>query len=135
VVTFSLPLFLAGNAETLKIYITHVHKYDLWVLGVWPVQKRKGLRCVSRTVYERTVAKLSRLLQQSKSGHAEGEGERQFVAPTMAELTILNAPAPPPPPDRVSAAKQRAAQRQLARQAEPQSQALVVRQGSTFAPS
>lgn len=74
-----------------------MRKYDLWVLGVWPVQKRKGLRCVSRTVYERTVAKLSRLLQQSKAGEGAGEGERAFVPATVPQLTILNAPYHPPP--------------------------------------
>lgn len=66
-------------------------------MGVWPVQKRKGLRCVSRTIYERTVAKLSRLLQQSKAGAAvEGGGEREFVGADLQQLTILSAPYIPP---------------------------------------
>lgn len=90
----------AGSAETLKISITHVRKYDLWLLGVWPVQKRKGLRCVSRTIYERTVAKLSRLLQQSKAGGGgEGDSAPRFEGADLPQLTILSAPYQPPGPE------------------------------------
>ena len=35
----------AGDSETLKISITHVHRYDLWLMGVWPVAKRKVRGC------------------------------------------------------------------------------------------
>jgi hypothetical protein len=83
---------LTGSSESLKIYLTHVHKYDLWVLGVWPVQKRKALRCGSRTVYERTVMKLSRLLQQGRVGPTEEERRQRFIGADMRELTILSAP-------------------------------------------
>ena len=77
----------------------HVHKYDLKVLGVWPVAKRKGLRCASRTIYERTVVKLSRLLQQAQGrGTGGDEGAAQFVGANLRELTILSEPYEPPPP-------------------------------------
>lgn len=96
---------LTGSSDSLKIYLSHVHKYDLWLLGVWPVQKRKALRCGSRTVYERTVMKLSRLLQQGRAGPTEEEGRQRFVGADMRELTILSAPYTPPqvPPQQVLA--------------------------------
>lgn len=96
----------AGDSETLKIAITHVHRYDLWVMGVWPVQKRKGMRCGSRAIYERMVVKLSRLLQKGRGEGGDDEaaidpGLRRFAGADLAGLTILSAPyAPPPPPGR-----------------------------------
>lgn len=94
---------LSGDSETLKIWLTHVHRYDLWVMGVWPVQKKKGLRCSSRAIYERMVIKLSRLLQK---GRGEGMGDeagmdprlRRFAGATLTDLTILSQPYLPPPP-------------------------------------
>ena len=98
------PAARAGDSESLKISLTHVHRYDLWLLGVWPVGKRKGMRCGSRAIYERMVARLSRLLQR---GRGEGLGDeaavdpalRRFAGADLAGLTILSGPyAPPPPP-------------------------------------
>lgn len=94
---------LTGSAETMKIQLTHVHRYDLWVLGVWPVAGRRRMRCASRMIYEQTVSKLSRLLQASKAGKSPAslgwdDSDAQLQART-ADLTILSAPyAPPPPP-------------------------------------
>lgn len=96
---------LSGDSETLKIAITHVHRYDLWLMGVWPVAKRKGMRCGSRPIYERMVVKLSRLLQKGRGEggdeeQAQDPGLRRFAGADLATLTILSQPyvAPPPPP-------------------------------------
>lgn len=86
---------IRGDPETRKITITHVHKYDLKIFGVWPVQKRKGLRCGSRAVYERTVLRLTKVQQAAQGGTfvedggSAGEG---FVGADMGELTILSGP-------------------------------------------
>lgn len=92
----------AGDSETLKIQLTHVHRYDLWVMGVWPVQKRKGLRCASRAIYERMVIKLSRLLQKGRGEGGDEEeamdpGLRRFAGASLADLAILSRPYAPPP--------------------------------------
>ena len=91
---------IRGDPESRKITITHVHRYDLRLLGVWPVQKRKGLRCGSRALYERTVLRLTRVQQEVQGGAVDdGRGGSLFVGANMADLTILSAPyrAPPPP--------------------------------------
>lgn len=93
----------AGDSETLKIQLTHVHRYDLWLMGVWPVQKRKGLRCASRAIYERMVIKLSRLLQKGRGDGGDEEeamdpGLRRFAGASLADLAILSRPYRPPPP-------------------------------------
>jgi hypothetical protein len=88
---------IRGDPESRKITITHVHRYDLRVLGVWPVAKRKGMRCGSRAVYERTAARLTRVQQEVQgAGADEGAGAQAFVGANMAELTILSAPYRPP---------------------------------------
>jgi hypothetical protein len=77
----------------MKIIITHVHKYDLWLLGVWPLTKRKTLRCGSRATYERTIMKLSKLLQRGRGEGGEGSADQgQFVGANMPALTIFSAP-------------------------------------------
>jgi hypothetical protein len=89
---------IRGDPETRKITIIHVHKYDFKLLGVWPVQKRKGMRCGSRATYERTVLRLTKEQQalQSGSGVAgEGAAENGFVGANIDELTILSAPYKP----------------------------------------
>ena len=92
---------IRGDPETRKITITHVHKYDLKLFGVWPVQKRKGMRCGSRATYERTVLRLTKVQQAAQGaggmlgGVEEGAaaGLREFGAGAdMQELTILSAP-------------------------------------------
>ena len=86
---------IRGDPETRKITITHVHKYDLKIFGVWPVQKRKGLRCGSRAVYERTVLRLTKVQQAAQGGLVVDEGGGNgdgFVGADMGELTILSAP-------------------------------------------
>eukprot|EP00887_Chlorella_sp_A99_P007742 scaffold20.g7742.t1 len=91
---------LTGNAENLKIGITHVHRYNLWVMGVWPVQKQKGLRCASRLIYERIIAKLNRLLQQhaARGGEVVGrDAPHRFAEGGLGDLTILSGPYAPPP--------------------------------------
>ena len=92
----------AGDSESLKISITHVHRYDLWLLGVWPVQKRKGMRCGSRAIYERMVVKLSRLLQRGRGEGGDDEGAldpglRRFAGADLTSLTINSGPYVPPP--------------------------------------
>lgn len=79
-----------------------MHRYDLWVMGVWPVQKRKGLRCASRAIYERMVIKLSRLLQKGRGEGGDEEeamdpGLRRFAGASLADLAILSRPYAPPP--------------------------------------
>ena len=93
----------AGDSESLKISLTHVHRYNLWLMGVWPVQKRKGMRCASRAIYERTVIKLSRLLQKGRGEGGEEEEEmeeglRRFAGADLLGLTINSQPYIPPPP-------------------------------------
>lgn len=71
-------------------------------MGVWPVQKRKGLRCASRAIYERMVIKLSRLLQKGRGEGGEEEealdpGLRRFAGASLADLAILSRPYQPPP--------------------------------------
>lgn len=85
---------LTGSADTLKIAITHVHRYDLWLLGVWPVAGRKRMRASSRMVYEQTVSKLSRLLQAAKAGRARDAWTTQALTlgAGVQDLTILSAP-------------------------------------------
>lgn len=101
--TPATPFPSAGDSETLKIQLTHVHRYDLWIMGVWPVQKKKGLRCSNRAVYERMVIKLSRLLQKGRGEGGEEEAGtdpalRRFAGATLADLAILSRPYLPPPP-------------------------------------
>jgi hypothetical protein len=73
-------------------------------MGVWPVQKRKGMRCGSRGIYERMVIKLSRLLQKGRGEGGEEEALdaalARFAGADYRDLTILSAPyqLPPPPP-------------------------------------
>lgn len=91
---------LTGSAETMKIQLTSVHRYDLWILGVWPVAARRRMRCGSRMVYEQTVSKLSRMLQASKAGRNPAnlgweDSDAELQART-ADLTILSAPYVPP---------------------------------------
>ena len=92
---------IRGDTETWKISLTHVRKYDLKVFGVWPVQKRKGLRCSGRSSYERTIARLSQVQQSVQSGggfdDALGSGVT-YVPPSMEDLTILSRPYVPLPP-------------------------------------
>ena len=86
---------IRGDPESRKITITHVHRYDLKVFGVWPVQKRKGLRCGSRAAYERTILRLTKVQQAMQGGGAvveEGSAGGEFVGANMEELTILSAP-------------------------------------------
>jgi hypothetical protein len=77
-----------------------VHRYSLWLMGVWPVQKRKGMRCGSRPVYERVVAKLSRLLQRGRGEGGEEEAVdaalSRYAGADYADLTILSGPYLPP---------------------------------------
>jgi len=88
---------IRGDPETRKITINHVHKYDLKIFGVWPVQKRKGLRCGSRTMYERTILRLTKVQQAVQSGGVLEETHRKaFDGANMAELTIISAPYVPP---------------------------------------
>lgn len=90
---------IRGDPETRKITIVHVHKYDLKILGVWPVQKRKGMRCGSRATYERTVLRLTKEQQASQSGGGvagEDDAGNKFVGADIDELTILSAPYRPP---------------------------------------
>ncbi|KAL6785838.1 hypothetical protein ACKKBG_A00370 [Auxenochlorella protothecoides x Auxenochlorella symbiontica] len=102
---------LTGSAESMKLALTHVHRYDLWLLGVWPVAARKKMRCGSRSVYEHTVAKLSRLLQAAKAGGGRlGWGDREdALRGGAAQLTILSAPYHPPEAGAVAAGAQRPA--------------------------
>ena len=85
---------IRGDPETRKITISHVHRYDLKLLGVWPVQKRKGLRCGSRMMYERTVLRLTKVQQEVQSGGGvEDTGPKnEFEGANMADLTIISAP-------------------------------------------
>ena len=90
---------IRGDPETRKITIIHVHKYDLKLLGVWPVQKRKGMRCGSRATYERTVLRLTKEQQALQSGGGaagEGAAANGFVPANIEELTIVSAPYRPP---------------------------------------
>ena len=90
---------IRGDPETRKITINHVHKYDLKIFGVWPVQKRKGLRCGSRATYERTILRLTKVQQAVQGGVGVEEGASGvggFVGADMGELTILSAPYRPP---------------------------------------
>ena len=74
-----------------------MHRYDLWVLGVWPLQRKVGLRASSRPAYERAVARLSRVLQQAKAGErGGGEPAPAFAGAGVEQLAILNAPYCPP---------------------------------------
>ncbi len=90
---------IRGDPETRKITIIHVHKYDLKLLGVWPVQKRKGMRCGSRATYERTVLRLTKEQQALQSGGGvvgDDDAGNRFVGANIDELTILSAPYRPP---------------------------------------
>lgn len=91
---------IRGDPDTRKITISHVHRYDLKMFGVWPVQKRKGLRCSTRPLHERTVLRLTRMQQEGTSGEAKKNGlyvggrggKGVFEGAGVAELTILSAP-------------------------------------------
>jgi len=86
---------IRGDPESRKITIVHIKRYDLKLLGVWPVQKKKSLRCGSRVVYEKTVLRLTKV-QQAVQGAGEGAEEREkgegFVGPELNELTIMSQP-------------------------------------------
>lgn len=92
---------IRGDSESWKITLVHIRKYDLKFLGVWPVQKRKSLRCAGRGSYEQTLARLT-LVQQSAQGisgfiNASG-GDSNFIAPSLEDLTILSKPYIPVQP-------------------------------------
>lgn len=65
-------------------------------MGVWPVQKKKGMRCATRAIYERMVIKLSRLLQKGRGEGGEEDaadaGLARFAGADLADLTILSSP-------------------------------------------
>jgi hypothetical protein len=82
---------IRGSNESLTIHLTHIRRYDLWILGVWPVQRRKSFKCGSRAIYERTVLKLTSVQQMDRTGGGEGGGIA-FRATGLDQLTILSAP-------------------------------------------
>lgn len=81
-----------GDPESRKISISHVHKYNLRALGVWPVQMRKGLRCETRGLFEKTVLKLTKMQQAAQSGENVDEAKHKFKPSQIQDLTVLSLP-------------------------------------------
>lgn len=85
-----------GDPESRKISIIHVRKYDLKVLGVWPVQMRKALRCENRSGFDRTVLRLTKVQQAAQAGQSLDEGRHKYTVPKLRDLTVLSNPYKPP---------------------------------------
>lgn len=85
-----------GDPESRKISIIHVRKYDLKIFGVWPVQMRKALRCENRSVFDRTVLRLTKVQQAAQAGKSLDEGGLKYSVPTLNDLTVLSSPYKPP---------------------------------------
>lgn len=83
---------IRGDPDTRKIIINHVHKYDLKVLGVWPVQKRKGLRCDTRSIFEKTILRLTKVQQAVQSGTLLDDARKRFNPSTIQDLTTFSSP-------------------------------------------
>ena len=83
---------IQGDAETRKISVIHVRKFDLKVFGVWPVQMRKALRCENRSVFDRAVLKLTKVQQAAQAGRPLDEGGLKFITPRVKDLTVFNNP-------------------------------------------
>jgi len=87
---------IQGDPDSRKISITHVRKYDLKVFGVWPVQMRKGLRCENRSLFDRTVLRLTKVQQAAQTGRPIDDGGKKYRVPQVHELTVLSNPYTPP---------------------------------------
>jgi len=87
---------IQGDAESRKISITHVRKFDLKVFGVWPIQMRKGLRCENRSLFDRTVLRLTKVQQAAQTGRPIDDGGKKYRVPQVHELTVLSNPYKPP---------------------------------------
>lgn len=83
---------IQGDPESRKIGIIHVRKYDLKIFGVWPVQMRKALRCENRSLFDRTVLRLTKVQQAVQAGRSLDEGGQKFVTPVVKDLTVLSRP-------------------------------------------
>lgn len=86
-----------GDPESRKISIAHVRKFDLKVFGVWPVQMRKGLRCENRSLFDRTVLRLTKVQQAAQTGRPIDDGGKKYRVPKVDELTVLSKPYHRPP--------------------------------------
>lgn len=87
---------IQGDPESRKISIAHVRKFDLKVFGVWPVQMKKGLRCENRSLFDRTVLRLTKVQQAAQTGRPIDDGGKKYRVPNVDELTVLSKPYKPP---------------------------------------
>jgi hypothetical protein len=57
---------------------------------------KKGLRCENRSLFDRTVLRLTKVQQAAQTGRPIDDGGKKYRVPNVDELTVLSKPYKPP---------------------------------------